>query len=145
MALDENLVGKKPELTQKEIEKCGIVRKILQEETIDKMELANRLGFEGAKSGVERKAREIISMVAQYYPVISLSGDKGYRIAKKDYSDIQDVIDVFHQLKDFSSRMIELQKRCKPLEKYLELYMKNNNITSYAQLQNELILIENGE
>lgn len=139
MAFDNGLIIKKPELTPKEIEKCKIARITLQKQTIDKMELAKILGFEGAKSGVERKSREIISMVAQYYPVISLSGDKGYRIAKKDYSEIKDVIDVLHQLKDFGSRIMELEKRCKPLEKYLENYMKQNNITSYAQLENELV------
>lgn len=139
--LTNNIVqNKKPELKPQEIEKCGIARKLLQQGSIDKMELAEKLGFEGAKSGVERKAREVISMVAQYYPVISLSGDKGYRIANKDYSNIKDVVDALHQLKDFGSRMLELEKRCKPLEKYLEQYMKLNNITSYSQLENELSL-----
>lgn len=102
------------------------------------------LGFEGSKTNIDRKIRDLISKIAKHYPVISLSDSNGYRIANKDFN-IGDVNDCFHQLKDLSSRMLELSKRCEPLEKYLKKYMQNNNITSYAQLQNELILLNNNE
>lgn len=106
----------KPELTYAETMKCKIVKMALQKETLTKMDVADIAKLEGSESSRERKARELIATVAKYYPVISLSGEKGYRIAVNE----KDTEDVKHQLMDFESRISEIQRRCKPLIRFLE-------------------------
>lgn len=83
----------------------------------------------------EREVRDMISEIAKKVPVISLSDNKGYRVAKQDFSDIKDTV---HQLKDLQSRMAILEKRCEPLNKYIAKYMEREKIISLVELERNI-------
>ena len=70
----------------------------------------------GAYLGVsnERSVRDIISVLATKKPIISHSGNKGYKLAKSK-SDLEEVERCWAEL---SSRVEELQKRIMPLIKF---------------------------
>jgi len=68
----------------------------------------------------ERKVRLQISKISMYYPVISKSCQKGYRLAKPidtlNKEDLQlEVKEVNHVLKELQSRVIQLKAKMKPL------------------------------
>ncbi len=52
----------------------------------------------------ERTVRDCISYIKKFYPVISLSGDKGYRIAKSK----EDLEDAKHMIASETSRANEI-------------------------------------
>lgn len=124
---------KKPELEPKEIGQMDKLIALLKGRQITKMAIAEELALEGAESSKERKAREIVAMVAKRHPVIALSGQKGYRIAKSD--DIEDAV---HQIKDIDSRIANLEERKAPLWRFIEDYMRDNGIANIVELEQKL-------
>ena len=68
----------------------------------------------GIKS--ERRIRYVLSYLAQTKPVIATSDHKGYMIAQKD----KDYDKALHTWKELSSRIEELEKRIKPLIKFID-------------------------
>lgn len=66
----------------------------------------------------ERSAREIVSALATVKPIISTSDGKGYKLARTK----ADVEEARHTWAELSSRMEELEKRIKPLIKFIERY-----------------------
>ena len=70
----------------------------------------------GEYSGIknERSVRDVISLLATKKPIISHSGNKGYKLAKTP-SDLQEVERCWAEL---SSRVEELRKRIEPLIKF---------------------------
>lgn len=70
----------------------------------------------GAHLGIsnERSVRDIISVLATKKPIISHSGNKGYKLAKAK-SDLEEVERCWAEL---SSRREELEKRIEPLVKF---------------------------
>jgi hypothetical protein len=90
---------------------CKIVLKLLQERGRTRRELEIIL-FPTAKAGTkDRQVREIVSMLKKTYPIISLSNNKGYRMAKT----LTDIEDAQHQLAENDSRIKELQAANRPL------------------------------
>lgn len=72
--------------------------------------------FGAYNSSNDRKTREVVSVLAKRYPIISLSHGKGYKLAKtKD-----DLDEVVHQWKEFDSRQNEIEKRKIPLIRFTE-------------------------
>ena len=77
----------------------------------------------GAYLGVsnERSVRDVISLLATKKPIISHSGNKGYKLAQTD----EDIEDVERTWAELSSRMEELEKRTAPLIAFREKYYFN--------------------
>jgi hypothetical protein len=62
----------------------------------------------------ERSVREVISLLATKKPILSNSGNKGYKLAKSK----QDLEDLKHSWMELDSRIEELAKRREPLIKF---------------------------
>ena len=73
----------------------------------------------------ERRTREVVSYLASLKPIIAVSDNTGYRLAKS----ILDANDIIHQLNELQSRIDELEKRKKPLHKIYKK-LKLNSITN---------------
>ena len=78
---------------------------------VTKEQMLAHLGWDKTK---DRQLRDLISMIAKKVPVISTSDSKGYKIAKSS----ADIEEVEHQLKEFDSRIQEIEKRKEPLWKF---------------------------
>lgn len=83
-------------------------------ETHTKLELASHFHIS------EREVRRKIEEVANYYPVIATSNQKGYRVAiwSKDMSskELKDTLeDIMHEVREINSRIRRLKARLKPL------------------------------
>lgn len=63
----------------------------------------------------ERIVRDCISYIKKFYPVISLSGDKGYRIAKAK----EDLKDAKHMIASETSRANEIMEGIVELKKFV--------------------------
>lgn len=81
------------------------------ERFVEKQELCRVLGCNN-----ERTVRDVISYIALYYPIIANSTQSGYKLARKR----SDVEAVRHTWAELSSRQIELERRMKPLIKFVE-------------------------
>lgn len=80
-----------------------------QNDYVTKEKIGEHLGIKN-----ERQVRDVISLLATKKPIISHSGNKGYKLAKTP-SDLQEVERCWAEL---SSRVEELQKRIEPLIKF---------------------------
>lgn len=97
-------------------------------ETQDKKDLMDQYGFS------ERGARYEIQMISMFYPVISNSKNKGYRIvdvekAINENSQQQEIFEINVTLSELQSRIKMLKKRMKPLiatKKVLERSLQEN-------------------
>lgn len=70
----------------------------------------------------DRKVRILLSLVANKYPLISLSGSKGYKLAKTR----EDLILVVRQWKENDSRIRAISDRKNPLiEFYNKFHLEN--------------------
>ena len=78
---------------------------------VTKEQMLAYLGWDKSK---DRQLRDLISLIAKKVPVISTSDSKGYKIAKSS----ADLEEVEHQLKEFDSRIQEIEKRKEPLWKF---------------------------
>lgn len=104
------------EMSLKEMEECIFVAKILTESWVDKATIAVNLGVD------ERVARDRVSKIAKYYPVISSSSKKGYKRA----TCVDDLKLVKQTIAEHESRIKELKKRIKPLKKFIKEYEPEN-------------------
>lgn len=110
---------KKPELTEKQKERANDVYRYLKTYGVStKQELCNFLDWKYNSSN-DRRIREILSILAKKVPIISLSNQKGYKLAT-----IKDMDDVIHQWKEFDSRIKEMEARRKPLIDFYSKYYK---------------------
>lgn len=97
-------------------------------ETQDKKDLMDQYGFS------ERGARYEIQMISMFYPVISNSKNKGYRIvdvekAINENLQQQEIFEINVTLSELQSRIKMLKKRMKPLiatKKVLERSLQEN-------------------
>lgn len=64
----------------------------------------------------ERQVRDCISYIKKFYPVISLSGEKGYRIAKSK----EDLEDAKHMIASETSRANEVIDNIVELKNFVE-------------------------
>lgn len=103
---------KKP-LTDNMKKKARAVYEYLKanERYVEKAELCKVIGCTN-----ERTVRDVISYVALYYPIISNSTQSGYKLARKR----SDVEAVRHTWAELSSRQTELERRMKPLIRFVE-------------------------
>ncbi len=81
------------------------------ERFVEKSELCSVIGCSN-----ERTVRDVIAYIALYYPIISNSAQSGYKLARKR----SDVEAVRHTWAELSSRQNELERRMKPLIKFIE-------------------------
>ena len=96
----------KPDIPPKMFNKCNELYQMLKSgKTYSKEQIAEHFGVS------VRTAREMISIVAHYQPIIATSDSRGYRLADKgkDYEDTK------HQWAELDSRIAELEARKKPL------------------------------
>lgn len=105
---------KKPELNEKERWRLNTVYHSFEKSTGNqsKEKLCAVIGWN--IDGHDRQIREIISTIAKRFPIISLSGNKGYRMAKYN----TDLDDVERQIADLESRINEMKARQAPLKKF---------------------------
>lgn len=79
---------------------------IKQDDFVTKEQIGIVLGIKN-----ERSIRDVISLLATKRPIISHSGNKGYKLAKTK----NDLAEVERCWAELSSRVEELQKRIQPL------------------------------
>lgn len=77
-----------------------------QGDYVSKEQIAHYLGMKD-----ERSAREIVAVLATKKPIISHSGNKGYKLAQTE----SDLDEVEHTWAELSSRMEEIARRIAPL------------------------------
>lgn len=108
--------NRKPEIIGRE-KLCKELLAYLQaaEKSATREELSLLL-FGAYNTSNDRKTREVVSVLAKRYPIISLSHGKGYKLAKSKV----DLDEVIHQWKEFDSRQSEIEKRKIPLIKFTE-------------------------
>lgn len=102
---------KKPETSPKIRERCKELYGMLRSRSVfTKEQIASHFNTS------ERSAREMISEIAHYQPVIATSDKRGYRLAmtKEDYEDAR------HQWAELDSRIAELEARKKPLIRFCD-------------------------
>lgn len=83
---------------------------LLKERTWTKEELAQHFNIN------ERTVREMVAELGKRQPVIAVSDNTGYRLAQK----MKDYDDVKHAWAEIDSRIEELEKRKKPLIRFIE-------------------------
>ena len=126
--------NKEIKLSFSELEKTTKALECLQK-GCTKEKLFDACELNGKLSSKSRKARLIIAKLASKHPIVSLSSKGNYRVAKKDGSDIADVV---HQVKEHESRANKILERAKPLYKYIDDYMHKNGITSLVELERHI-------
>lgn len=103
-------------LTENEKENASKLYKyLLKNDVATKEEMLDFLGWNKSK---DRQLRNLLSIIGQRKPLISVSSGKGYKIAK-DESDLREVE---HTWAELSSRIEEIQKRIEPLIKFYDKY-----------------------
>lgn len=108
----------------KEAYKHPIIDFLLSEEPKTKEEIGDHLHITS-----DREIRDVISICSMHYPILALSGKKGYRRAKNidslEGAMLQaEIEEVEHQLNELKSRVACLKKRMKPLVAWLKVAQK---------------------
>lgn len=97
-------------------ERCNQVLEFLKVSGyVTKADIANHLGWHLPK--YDRQIRDIIANISWHNPIISTSDtNKGFKLAR-DYEDCESAK---HSWAELDSRIEELQKRKRPLIKFLD-------------------------
>ena len=100
-------------VTENMAEKANALYRLLKSanEYLTKEEIGEALGIKN-----ERSVRDVVALLATRRPIISHSGNKGYKLALTE-ADKDEVRRCWAEL---SSRMEELEKRIQPLIVFLE-------------------------
>ena len=109
-------------------------------EYTDKQEIADKLNIS------ERKVRREISKISMYYPVISKSNKKGYKLAKPidlmgKEELIEEIKEVDNVANELQSRIRQLKAKLKPLIAYKSVAEKK--LLSYDNIKIEIYRKEN--
>ena len=106
---------KKPTVTKFK-ERCEQVYEFMcYRDYVTKPEIAKLLQMSYPRC--DRQIRDIIATLAQTYPIVSTSDtNKGYKLAR----EVHDLELCKHSWAELSSRIDELNKRMKPLIKFLQ-------------------------
>lgn len=91
---------------------------LMQNDVVTKEEMLVHLGWDKKK---DRQLRELLSLIGQKVPLISVSSDMGYKIAKTK----EDLELVEHTLAETSSRIEVMESRMKPLYEFRDKYKFN--------------------
>lgn len=92
----------------------GILNMLREEKPVTRMQICMRLGITHNSTN-DRTVRKVIADIATKYPVISVSAERGYTLAK-DAASIQ------HQINENEKRARMIKKRNEPLYKALVKY-----------------------
>jgi hypothetical protein len=119
------MIIEKP-LTDNMKERCKLLKDffISQDVSVTKKEICEKCFNWEYNISNDRKVRDIIANVAHYYPIISVSDKRGYKIAKT----LNDIEQIKHSWAELDSRINELSKRKKPLIDFLQKH--NINLTT---------------
>lgn len=93
---------------------------LVHNDVVTKDEMLTHLGWDKSK---DRQLRELLSLIGQKVPLISMSSDRGYKIAKTK----ADLELVEHSWAELSSRVEVLNSRITPLVKFRDKYKFNSN------------------
>jgi hypothetical protein len=108
----------KPEYTKEMRDKLNKMYALLKERFYSKQELMGIFGLG------ERQIRMMITEISHRFPIISVSGSNlGYKLATSK----EDLELVEHTWGELSSRMEEIEKRIKPLIKFIDKIKKGRN------------------
>lgn len=88
---------------------------LMHNDIVTKEQMLNFLGWDKKK---DRQLRDILSLIGQRVPLIALSSDRGYKIAKTE-ADLEDAI---HAWKELDTRCKALEARKLPLIKFYEKF-----------------------
>lgn len=88
---------------------------MMKNDVLTKQQMLKFLGWSESK---DRQLRELISYIAKKVPVISLSSDRGYKIAKSR----EDLDAVKHCWAELDSREREIEERKKPLIGFVDKF-----------------------
>lgn len=103
----------KPMTENQKINGNKLYKFLMNNDVVSKEQMLNYLGWDKKK---DRQLRDLLSLIGQKVPLIAVSSDNGYKIAKtKD--DLQEVI---HSWKELDSRIKALEARKLPLIKFYE-------------------------
>ncbi|MBQ9716059.1 MAG: hypothetical protein IJV77_06600 [Clostridia bacterium] len=105
---------KKPELSEEQKAKINELYQLLKQRVWTKTELQIHFGMS------ERNVRRLISELAKKKPIISVSTEKGYKVA----TGKADLPSVEHCWRELDSRIEELEARKKPLIDFREKMIK---------------------
>jgi hypothetical protein len=92
-----------------------LYRFLMSRDVVTKEEMLEYLGWTSKK---DRQLRDLLSLIGQKVPLISVSSDNGYKIAKTK-ADLQELI---HAWKEIDSRIKALEARKKPMIKFYEKF-----------------------
>lgn len=84
---------------------------LMKRDVVTKEEMLAFLGWDSKK---DRQLRILLSEIGKKVPLISTSDSLGYKIAKT----AKDLEEVEHQIKEFDTRIAEMEKRKAPLWKF---------------------------
>lgn len=93
---------------------------LLHNGTVTKAEMLNHLGWDKKK---DRQLRGLLSLIGQKAPLISVSNDEGYRLARTK----EDLPLVEHAWAELYSRTEVLNRRMKPLIEFRDKIKFNIN------------------
>ena len=128
----------KPEMTTKEKERCNEIYALLKSHGgyVTKEELCETLGWKWNSSS-DRKIRDLISLIAYRFPIISTSDGKGYKLVGK--VGVTEAKELLHQAKEHEARADKILARNEPIMRYLDKFMNANGIKTLVDLENKLI------
>ena len=93
---------------------------LMANDTVTKEQMLEHLGWD---KSMDRQLRDLLSLIGQKVPLISVSSDKGYKIAKNK----NDLALVEHSWAELSSRVEVLNNRIAPLIKFRDKHKFNIN------------------
>lgn len=101
----------KPMTENKKEQGNKLYKFMMTHDIVTKEQMLAYLGWGKEK---DRQLRDLISMIAQKVPVVALSSNRGYKIART----VDDLEAVENTWAELSSRVEEIQKRIEPLVKF---------------------------
>ena len=87
----------------------------MHNDVVTKDQMLAHLGWDKKK---DRQLRDLLSLIGQRVPLIAVSSDNGYKIAKTK----EDLDEVIHSWKELDSRIEVLEARKQPLIKFYEKF-----------------------
>ena len=105
----------KPMTDNQKINGNKLYKFLMQNDVVTKEQMLDYLGWDRKK---DRQLRDLLSLIGQRVPLIAVSSDNGYKIAKTK----EDLDEVIHSWKELDSRIKALESRKQPLIKFYEKY-----------------------
>ena len=103
----------KPMTENQKINGNKLYKFLMHNDVVTKEQMLAHLGWDKKK---DRQLRDLLSLIGQRVPLIAVSSDNGYKIAKTK----EDLDEVVHSWKELDSRIEVLEARKQPLIKFYE-------------------------